>query len=117
MFGATVVTVVLTLEDVFVTVEAFRKGVPEVGVGNVIGSVVFSVTGKLGITLLAGDIVIGPDVLTWHLPALIAMTSLAAYLLSTGRLKRRHGLLLLALYAAYWVISLLAFGGAPVDLD
>jgi cation:H+ antiporter len=117
VFGATIVTAVLTFEDVFVTVESFRKGVPELGVGNVIGSVVFSVTGKLGITLLAGDIVVGPDVLTWHLPAFIALTALAAYFVSTGRLKRWHGGVLLALYAVYWMISLLAFGGAPVELD
>jgi cation:H+ antiporter len=117
VFGATIVTAVLTIEDVFVTVEAFRKGVPEVGVGNVIGSVVFSVTGKLGITLLAGDIVVGPDVLTWHLPAFITLTALAAYFLSTGRLKRWHGGVLLALYAVYWMTSLVAFGGAPVELD
>jgi cation:H+ antiporter len=117
VFGATIVTVVLTLEDLFLTVEPFRKGVPEIGVGNVIGSVVFSVTGKLGITLLAGDIVVGPDVLTWHLPSLIALTGFAAYCLSTGRLKRWHGCTLLVLYVAYWVVSLVAFGGAPVELD
>ncbi|MCV2489250.1 sodium/calcium exchanger protein [Geodermatophilus sp. YIM 151500] len=117
VFGATIVTAVLTLEDLFLTVEPFRKGVPEIGVGNVIGSVVFSVTGKLGITLLAGGIVVGPDVLAWHLPALVALTVLAAYLLSTGRLQRRHGVVLLTLYAAYWVVSLVAFGGAPVELD
>jgi len=117
VFGATVVTAVLTLEDLFLTVEPFRKGVPEIGVGNVIGSVVFSVTGKLGITLLAGGIVVGPDVLTWHLPSLIALTGLAAYFLSTGRLERWHGCTLLALYAAYWVVSLVAFGGVPVELD
>jgi cation:H+ antiporter len=117
VFGATIVTAVLTFEDVFVTVESFRKGVPELGVGNVIGSVVFSVTGKLGITLLAGDIVVGSDVLTWHLPAFIVLTALAAYFVSTGRLKRWHGVVLLALYAVYWIISLVAFGGAPVELD
>jgi cation:H+ antiporter len=117
VFGATIVTVVLTLEDLFLTVEPFRKGVPEIGVGNVIGSVVFSVTGKLGITLLAGGIVVRPDVLTWHLPALVVLTGLAAYFLSTGRLRRWHGCALLALYVAYWVVSLLAFGGAPVGLD
>jgi cation:H+ antiporter len=117
VFGATIVTVVLTLEDLFLTVEPFRKGVPEIGVGNVIGSVVFSVTGKLGITLLAGGIVVGPDVLTWHLPSLIALNGFAAYCLSTGRLKRWHGCTLLALYVAYWVVSLVAFGGAPVELD
>jgi cation:H+ antiporter len=117
VFGATVVTAVLTLEDLFLTVEPFRKGVPEIGVGNVIGSVVFSVTGKLGITLLAGGIVVGPDVLIWHLPSLIALTGLAAYFLATGRLERWHGCTLLALYAAYWVVSFVAFGGAPVELD
>jgi cation:H+ antiporter len=117
VFGATVVTAVLTLEDLFLTVEPFRKGVPQIGVGNVIGSVVFSVTGKLGITLLAGGIVVGSDVVIWHLPSLIALTGFAAYCLSTGRLKRWHGCTLLALYVAYWVVSLVAFGGAPVELD
>jgi len=117
VFGATIVTVVLTLEDLFLTVEPFRRGVPEIGIGNVIGSVVFSVTGKLGITLLAGGIVVGSDVLTWHLPSLIALTGLAAYFLSTGRLRRWHGCALLALYTTYWVVSLVAFGGAPVELD
>jgi cation:H+ antiporter len=116
-FGATLVTVVLTMEDLFLTVEPFRRGVPEIGVGNVIGSVVFSVTGKLGITLLAGGIVVGSDVLTWHLPALIALTALAAYFLSTGRLKRWHGGVLLVSYVAYWVVSLVVLGGAPVELD
>ena len=117
VFGATIATAVLTMEDVFLTVEPFRRGVPEIGVGNVIGSVVFSVTGKLGITLLAGGIVVGPDVFTWHLPALVVLTALAAYLLSTGRLTRWHGGTLLALYVVYWVVSLVAFGGVPVELD
>ena len=90
---------------------------PEVGVGNVIGSVVFSVTGKLGVTLLAGGIVVGSDVLTWHLPALVLLTALAACFLSTGRLARWHGCTLLVLYLACWVVSLVAFGGAPVELD
>ena len=116
VFGATIVTAVLTMEDVLLTVEPFRRGVPEIGVGNVIGSVVFSVTGKLGITLLAGGIVVGRDVFTWHLPALVVLTALAAYLLSTGRLTRWHGGTLLALYVGYWVVSLVAFGGVPVEL-
>jgi cation:H+ antiporter len=117
VFGATIVTAVLTMEDVFLTVEPFRRGVPEIGVGNVIGSVVFSVTGKLGITLLAGGIVVGSDVFTWHLPALVVLTALAAYLLSTGRLTRWHGCTLLALYVVYWVASLVAFGEVPVEME
>jgi cation:H+ antiporter len=116
-FGATITTAVLSIEDIFLTVQPVRRGVPEIGVGNVIGSVVFSVTGKVGIILLAGRIVVTPDVLTWHLPALIVVTGLAACFLLTGRLRRWHGYTLLALYLAYWAISFGVFGTAPVDRD
>ncbi len=118
LFGATIVTAVLTIEDIFLTVEPIRKGAPEVGIGNVIGSVVFSVTGKLGIIILAGGtIAVGPDVLSWHLIVLIVLTGLAAYFLYTGRLQRWHGYTLLVLYVAYWVVSFVAFGGAPIGVD
>jgi cation:H+ antiporter len=117
LFGATIATLVLTLEDILLTVGPTRKGAPEIGVGNVIGSVVFGVTGKLGIILLAGSIVVDDNVLSWHLPVLVAMTSLSAYFLYTGRLRRWHGFVLLALYVAYWVVSFTVFGEAPVEAD
>jgi cation:H+ antiporter len=116
VFGATIVTAVLCIEDLFLTVQPIRKGVPEIGIGNVIGSLVFSVTGKLGIVVLAGGtIAIGSNTLRWHLPVLVGMTALAAYFLSTGQLKRWHGYVLLALYVAYWIVSFVVYGGAPVD--
>lgn len=118
LFGATIATLVLTIEDVFLTVEPTRKGAPEIGVGNVIGSVVFGVTGKLGIILLAGgSIVVGDDVLFWHVPVLVVLTALAAYFVYTGRLRRWHGFVLLALYIAYWVVSFTVLGEAPVEAD
>ncbi|GAB3279276.1 sodium:calcium antiporter [Parasphingorhabdus pacifica] len=117
LFGATIATLVLTIEDVFLTVEPARRGAPEIGIGNVIGSVVFSVTGKLGIILLAGGLVVGPNVLSWHLPALIVLTGLAAMFLLTGRLKRWHGFALLSLYIVYWIVSFLVFGAVPVEVD
>lgn len=117
LFGATIVTLVLTIEDIFLTVEPARKGAPEIGIGNVIGSVVFSLTGKLGIILLAGGIIVGPDVLGWHLPALVVLTGVAAYFLSTGRLRPWHGYTLLVLYAVYWAVSFGVFGVVPVDAD
>lgn len=116
VFGATIITAALTIEDAFLTVEPVRRGAPAIGIGNVVGSLIFSVTGKLGIIVLAGgSIVVGPDVLRWHLPVLIVLTALAAYFLSTGRLKRWHGYTLFGLYIAYWVVSFVAFGGAPVE--
>ena len=116
VFGATVVTAVLTIEDLFLTVRPIQKGVPEIGIGNVIGSLVFSVTAKLGIVVLVGGAVaFGSSVLRWHLPVLVGMTALAAYFLSTGQLKRWHGYVLLALYVGYWIISYVVYGGAPIE--
>ena len=117
LFGATIATLVLTIEDVFLTVEPARRGAPEIGVGNVIGSVVFSVTGKLGIILLAGGLVVDQSVFTLHLPALIVLTALAACFLSTGRLRRWHGAVLLGLYVLYWAVCYGVLGVAPVEMD
>jgi cation:H+ antiporter len=118
LFGATIATLVLSLEDIFLTVEPNRKGAPEIGIGNVIGSVVFGVTAKLGIILLTGgSIAVDDHVLSWHLPALIVMTAISAYFIFTGQLRRRHGFALLALYVVYWVVSFTVFGEAPIDTD
>ena len=116
VFGATIATLALSLEDLFLTVEPNRRGAPEIGIANVIGSVVFSVTGKLGIILLVGGaITVDTDVLVWHMPVLMVMTLLSAIFLATGYLRRWHGFVLLALYVTYFVVSLVAFGGVPLD--
>lgn len=116
VFGVTIATLALSLEDIFLTAEPQRRGAPEIAVANVIGSVVFSVTGKLGIILLAGGaIAVDADVVAWHLPVLIVMTAVSAGFMATGRLRRWHGVVLLALYVAYFVVSLVAFGGVPMD--
>ena len=116
VFGVTIGTLALSLEDIFLTVEPSRRGAPEIGIANVLGSVVFSVTGKLGIVLLVGGaITVDADVLDWHLPVLIVMTALSAVFLATGRLRRWHGVVLLGLYVVYFVLSLVAFHGVPLD--
>jgi len=115
VFGATVLTLILTFEDILLTIEPVRRGVPEIGVGNVIGSVLFSVTGNVGVIMLLGDLRITPSVLTLHFPAIVVVTSLAAYFLYTGEMKRWHGVLLGGLYVAYWVIAVFVFGGVPIS--
>jgi cation:H+ antiporter len=114
VFGATVLTAILTFEDIVLTLEPVRRGVPEIGAGNVIGSVLFSVTGNIGILTLVSEVTIGSSVLTFHLPFIIVVTLLAAYFMYQGELERWHGYLLGGLYVAYWVIAFTVFGGAPV---
>jgi cation:H+ antiporter len=116
VFGATLATAVLTIEDIVLTVEPVRKGAPEIGVGNVIGSIIFSVTGKLGVIGLAGSIAISGYDLTWHFGALLVLTILAAYFIYTERLRPWQGYVLLGLYVAYWVISYFFIGVLPAEL-
>ncbi|MFC6765485.1 sodium:calcium antiporter [Natrinema soli] len=114
VFGATFLTLILTFEDIMLTIEPIRRGFPEIGVGNVIGSVLFSVTGNVGVILLLSEISIDSSVLTLHLPAVIIVTALAAYFLYEGHLRRWHGFLLGGLYVAYWLIAIVVFGGVPI---
>lgn len=115
VFGATALTLILTFEDVMLTIEPVRRGVPEIGVGNVIGSVLFSATGNVGVIMLLSDLTIAPSVLTFHLPTIVVVTAIAAYFLYTGEMKRWHGYLLGGLYVAYWVAAVVVFGGVPVS--
>ena len=114
VFGATVLTVILTFEDVMLTIEPVRRGIPEIGVGNVIGSVLFSVTGNIGVIMLLGELQVSRSVLTFHLPAVVLVTAIAAYFLSTRELKRWHGFLLGGMYVGYWVVAIVVFGGVPL---
>jgi len=114
VFGATFLTLILTFEDIMLTLEPVRRGFPEIGVGNVIGSVLFSVTGNIGVIMFLSEVTISPTVLTFHLPAMIVMTALAAYFFYTKEMKQWHGMLLGGLYVAYWVIALVMFSGVPV---
>ena len=114
VFGATFLTLLLTGEDLLLTIEPVRRGFPEIGVGNVIGSVLFSVTGNIGVIMFLSEVNISPSVLTFHLPAMIIVTALAAYFFYEGEMKRWHGYLLGGLYVAYWVIALVVFSGVPI---
>lgn len=114
VFGATILTLVLTFENLLLTIEPVRRGVPEIGIGHVIGSVIFSVTANVGIIGFVADVVVPQDVLVFHLPAVIVLTAVAAYYISTGQIRRRHGYVLACLYVAYWVLAVLVFGDVPI---
>jgi cation:H+ antiporter len=114
VFGATFLTLVLTFEDIMLTIEPVRRGFPEIGVGNVIGSVLFSVTGNIGVIMFLSEVDISSSVLTFHLPAMIIVTVLAAYFFYEGAMKRWHGALLGGLYVAYWIVALVVFSGVPI---
>ncbi|MFC6837694.1 sodium:calcium antiporter [Halomarina ordinaria] len=101
-FGATVMSFIASLEELFLTVEPVRRGRPHLGVGNVVGSVLFFVTANAGVVALVHPLDTSGTVLTVHWPFFLLTLVVVGGMFARGRVGRAGGTTLLALYAAYW---------------
>jgi cation:H+ antiporter len=102
-FGLLVVAAAVSFEEVVLEALPAYRGFPELSVGNALGTLVFLLTGSLGVIVLARPIDIPTQVTGYHLPALGLAVVLAGGLLARGRLGRPEGGALVAAYAAYAV--------------
>jgi cation:H+ antiporter len=101
VFGLLVVAAAVSFEEVVLEALPAFRGFPELSVGNALGTLVFLLTGSLGVIALAGPIDVPASVTGYHLPALGLSVLLAGALLARGRLGRVEGALLVAAYAGY----------------
>jgi cation:H+ antiporter len=101
-FGATVVGFISSLEELFLTVEPVREGRPDIGVGNVVGSMLFFVTANAGVIALVRPIPTSGTVLSIHVPFFIAALLLVGGIFWRGSVRRADGVVLLGIYVAYW---------------
>lgn len=104
-FGMTVVGMAMSLEEVLLVVEPVRKGRVSIAAGNVVGSLVFFCTGNVGLLALPGALPLAPSVLRLYWPLLAGSALLVAAFLWRGRVGRPQAVLLLAAYAAYWLLA------------
>jgi cation:H+ antiporter len=104
-FGATILSLVASLEELFLTVEPVRQNRPQVAVGNIVGSTLFFVTVNAGVIALVRPIVISTEVFAIHWPFLLGSLVLVLGFLYRGALTRLEGILLLVVYAAYWTAN------------
>jgi len=101
-FGATILSLVASLEEIFLTVEPVRQNRPQIGVGNIVGSTLFFVTVNAGVIALVRPIAIDPAMFAIHWPFLLGSLALILTFLYHGALTRLEGGILLAVYVAYW---------------
>ena len=101
-FGATVMSVIASLEELFLTVEPVREGRPEVASGNIVGSMLFFVTANAGVLAVIQPLTINPAVFSVHLPFFLGALALVLVFLYRGRVTRFEGVFLLTVYVAYW---------------
>ena len=107
-FGLLAVAAAVSLEELVLEMLPAYRGFPELSVGNALGTLIFLLTGSLGVIVLVRPIDVPEAVSEWHVPALVATTAVALGVLARGRLGRVEGVALIALYAAYVVGALLA---------
>jgi cation:H+ antiporter len=106
VFGLLVVAAAVSFEEVVLEALPAFRGFPELSVGNALGTLVFLLTGSLGVIVLARPIDVPASVTSYHLPALALTVLLAGALLARGRLRRVEGAALVAAYLAYAVGAL-----------
>jgi cation:H+ antiporter len=103
--GMVVVAVALSLEEGLLELLPAYRGVPELAVGNVLGTTVFLLTVSLGAVGLVHPLQVRPEVVTFHLPAMLGAVGLAGWALTRPRTGRREGAVLVAYYCLYLVAS------------
>jgi cation:H+ antiporter len=101
VFGFLIVAAAVSFEEVVLEALPAFRGFPELSVGNALGTLVFLLTGSLGVIVLARPIEVPASVMTYHLPALALTVLLAVAVLARGRLGRAEGAVLIAAYAGY----------------
>ena len=107
IIGLTVVAWGTSAPEVVVTVGAAVNGVPDVAVGNVIGSNIFNVAAVLGVTSSLQPIAIPEGLIQREMAAVVALSVLLLPVLRSGwRIRRWEGAVLLAAYVGAFIFLL-----------
>lgn len=101
VFGLLVVAAAVSFEEIVLETLPAYRGVPELSVGNALGTLLFLLTGSLGTIVLVKPLELPATVVSYHLPALLLTVGLALAVLLRGRLGRPEGAVLLLGYGVY----------------
>jgi len=102
IIGATFIALGTSLPELSTTVQAFRKKLFDVGLGNVLGSCITNLTLILGVTSFLNNVTINIVSFTSLILFAIMASMVTWYFISTGRkLDKREALILVSLYLVF----------------
>ncbi|WP_310389318.1 calcium/sodium antiporter [Roseateles sp.] len=102
--GLTVVSMGTSAPEVAVSIGAALDGLPDLAIGNVVGSNIFNVLFILGISALIVPLTVHAQVIRQEVPVMIGASLLLLAVAWDGRLSFNDGLLMMALFIAYTVL-------------
>jgi cation:H+ antiporter len=92
-----------SLPELFVCLNAFRKGKPDLAVGNILGSCIFNVLMIMGASSFFGDIVFLDNIRFISIPFLVIATILFFFTTRDKQINRYEGILYLSFFILYLV--------------
>jgi len=106
VIGLTIVALGTSLPELMTSLTAAKKGNADIAIGNIVGSNIFNILFILGITTLLIDLPYVSDTADFTIDGIVALISavvLWVITFKTGKLKRRDGILMLAMYLVYFI--------------
>ncbi|MGM5488007.1 MAG: calcium/sodium antiporter [Nanobdellota archaeon] len=92
-----------SLPELMVTIQAARKGNPEIAVGNVLGSNIFNTFAVMGIPALFSTLVITETLLFFSLPVMIIATMMFLFMTQDRHMTCWEGYMLVLFYVVFIV--------------
>jgi cation:H+ antiporter len=107
VIGLTIVALGTSLPEMATAVTSALRNEDDLAIGNIIGSNMFNMLGVLGIAAVIRPVDVTPMVLARDFPVMFLLTGILFLMTSEfrgpGRIGRRSGAILLAIFAAYQI--------------
>ncbi len=104
--GLTIVALGTSLPELFTSVSAARKGNADIAIGNVVGSSIFNILFVVGTSAIITPVLFESKFLIDFSVSILAGVLLWVCTFKSKLLKRPHGVIMLAVYAVYFVYLL-----------
>ncbi len=104
--GLTVVALGTSLPELFTSVSAARKGNADIAIGNVVGSNLFNILFVIGLSSLITPVPFASNFFFDAVVSIVAAILLFIFCFNDKYLRRWEGAVLLACYAAYFIMIL-----------
>lgn len=107
LVGLTIVSIGTTLPELITSVVASKKHEDAIAIGNVIGSCAFNIIFILGLASSIKPLIISSSTLIDMLIMTFSAITILIISLTSTKIKKWHGLLLIAMYAAFLTFAII----------
>lgn len=101
VIGASVVALGTSLPELVISFNSFKRGNPEIAIGNILGSNIFNSLGVIGVAGLFGSLAVPLSIISFGLPVMFVATLLYVFITQDKEITRWEGGFLIIFYIFY----------------